>query len=65
MRQPPFPGLRLIPYKTIGQSDGFLLGMRIASAQVGDWKGGLLVALAPEEFNCEGKFQALTGGVVC
>ena len=62
MRKPPFLGLRLIPYQTIGQSDGLLLGMRMPSVRIGNWNGCLMVAFAPEEFCNKGEFQALTGG---
>jgi len=64
MRQPPFPGLHLIPYKTVGQSMGLILGVRISSVRIGSWQGGLTVAFAPEEFSSIGEFQALTGGTV-
>lgn len=64
MRKPPIPGLRLIPYKTIGQSEGMILGVRIPSVKVGSWQGSLTVAFAPEEFSSTGEFQALTGGTV-
>ena len=64
MRQPPIPGLRLIPYKTIGQSGGLLLGMRLPTVRIGNRLACLLVAFAPEEFSSRGEFQALTGGMV-
>lgn len=64
MRKPPIPGLRLIPYKTIGQSAGMILGLRIPSVRIGGWQGSLTVAFAPEEFSSTGEFQALTGGTV-
>lgn len=63
MRQPPIPGLRLIPYKTISEASGFILGLRIQTVRVGDWKGCLVVAFAPEDFGCKGEFEALTGGM--
>lgn len=58
------PGLRLIPYHTIGQSTGFLLAMRMQEIMIGNQKGSCLVAFAPERLNREGAYQALTGGVV-
>lgn len=64
MRQPPIPGLRLIPYQTIGQSTGLLLGTRISMVRIGGWQGCIMVAFAPEEFSSKGEFQALTGGSV-
>lgn len=56
------PGLRLIPYRSVGQEAGFLLAMRIRQVKVGSWKGSALVAFAPEGLGTE--YQALTGGVV-
>ncbi len=57
------PGLRLIPYKTIGNS-GFLLGMWFQNVKIGSWQGSSLVAFAPEWLHPEGAYQALTGGTV-
>lgn len=56
------PGLRLIPYKTIGKESGFLLGLRLGQVQVGSRRGSRVVAFAPECLSAEGAYQALTGG---
>lgn len=56
------PGLRLIPYKTVGNSGSMLLGMRLKGMRIGKWKGNGLVAFAPERLCEEGRYQALTGG---
>ena len=58
------PGLRLIPYRTVGQAGGMLLGLRLQDVKIGHWKGSSLVAFAPEGLSEEGAYQALTGGVV-
>lgn len=58
-----FPGLRLIPYKAISGS-GLLLALRLPDMKVGSWHGSGLVAFAPEVLNTEGRFQALTGGML-
>ena len=58
------PGLRLIPYRTVGQSGGFLLGMRFKDVTVGNWKGAAVVAFAPQEIGRGEGYQALTGGAV-
>ncbi len=55
------PGLRLIPYKTVGNS-GFLLGMRFYDVKIGKTTGSTLVAFSPQLM--EGSFQALLGGVM-
>lgn len=58
------PGLRLIPYKTIGKESGFLLGLRLGQVQIGSRRGSRVVAFAPEQLSSEGAYQALTGGTV-
>lgn len=57
------PGLRLIPYKTIGNT-GFLLAMRMSEVRIGSWRGSSLVAFSPEVLSADGMYQALTGGNV-
>lgn len=56
------PGLRLIPYKTVGQSAGLLLALKIHNSKIGGKKGSTLVAFAPDILDENGKFQALIGG---
>lgn len=56
------PGLRLIPYRTVGNEAGFLLGLRLRNVQVGSWCGSRIVAFAPQQLSLEGTYQALTGG---
>ena len=58
------PGLRLIPYRSVGQSAGMLLALRLNEVRIGKWQGSTLVAFAPEGLDGEGTYQALTGGVV-
>ncbi len=55
------PGLRLIPYKTVGNT-GFLLGMRFYDVKIGKTTGSPLVAFSPQSM--DGGFQALLGGVM-
>ncbi len=57
------PGLRLIPYRTVGQTGGLLLAMRLSGVRIGNWQGSSLVAFAPDPLEAEGAYQALTGGV--
>ncbi len=58
------PGLRLIPYRTVGQESGFLLALKLNSVKIGNQQGSALVAFAPEGLHPEGAYQALTGGSV-
>lgn len=56
------PGLRLIPYHTVGQESGMLLALRLPQVRIGQWRGSGLVAFAPEGLSANGEYQALTGG---
>ena len=55
------PGLRLIPYQTVGNA-GLMLGINIPNVKIGNRRGSTLVAFSPQVFN--GHYQALTGGMV-
>lgn len=55
------PGLRLIPYKTIGNT-GFLLALKIPEAKIGNRQGSTIVAFSPLILGSN--YQALTGGTV-
>ena len=58
------PGLRLIPYRSVGTENGFLLALRLQDVKIGTWRGSSLVAFAPERLSSEDAYQALTGGTV-
>ena len=58
------PGLRLIPYKTVGKSQGMLLAMQMPNGKIGNRTGNILVAFSPQVLDESGKFQALIGGNV-
>ena len=55
------PGLRLIPYQTVGNT-GFLLALRIAEAKIGTQQGSVVVAFSPQ--NLGRNYQGLTGGTL-
>lgn len=59
------PGLRLVPYRSVGQSAGMLLALRLQEVKIGNWKGSSLVAFAPDRLSSDGEYQALTGGMAC
>lgn len=61
LMQNPRKGLRLIPYRAVGQQ-GMLLGMRIQDVRWEGKKRASVVAFAPEELGA-GEFQALLGGM--
>ena len=64
MAQRPIPGLRLIPYRAVGQDRGMLLALRFPQVYVGSRKIGALVAFAPEAVGEGDCYQALTGGAL-
>ena len=56
-------GLRLIPYRTVGQPAGLLVGIRLDRVRIGQWQGSAVVAFAPDGLG-EGNYRALTGGMI-
>lgn len=57
------PGLRLVPYRTVGNG-GMLLALRFPEVKLGSKRKSAVVAFAQEEFGCGSGIQALTGGTV-
>lgn len=55
-------GLRIIPYKAVGQSGGMLLALRCDEVRIDKWKGSTLVAFAPNVLGHGCGYQGLTGG---
>lgn len=60
----PVSGLRLLPYRTVGQGSGMMLAMSFEDVAVGGRRGRALAAFAPENFGGDGQYQALTGGLI-
>lgn len=58
------PGLRLVPYRAVGQPAGMLLAMRFENVKLGKRQGPALVAFAPDRIGGSDGYQALTGGVL-
>lgn len=58
----PIPGLRLIPYRSVGNAGGFLLAKRFEDVTIGEKKQSALVAFAAEGLGKGEIYQALTGG---
>ena len=58
----PMTGLRLIPYRSVGNAGGFLLAKRFADVTIGEKKQSALVAFASEGLGVGEIYQALTGG---
>lgn len=56
------PGLRLVPYSTVGEKSGLLLALKFPNVKIGRWRGSSLVAFAPEGLG--GEYDALTGGTI-
>lgn len=64
LAQRPIPGLRLIPYRAVGQSGGMLLALRFENVKIGSRMQSAIVAFAPEGLGRGESYQALTGGIV-
>lgn len=64
LAQHPIPGLRLIPYRTVGQNSGMMLALRLPSVTIGSRTRSTLVAFAPEGLDGTDMYQALTGGAL-
>ena len=58
------PGFRLIPYRSVGQPTGMLLGLFVKKTRIGGTKGSALIALCPQILDEAGRFQALIGDVL-
>ncbi len=57
------PGLRLIPYRAVGQSAGLLLGLRPDAVEADGKHSEYIVAFAPQALG-QGQYQALAGGAL-
>ena len=58
----PIPGLRLIPYRCVGNSSGMMLAMHFDNCSFDGETKPTLVAFAPEGLGRGDVYQALTGG---
>ena len=58
------PGLRLVPYRAVGQPGGMLLALRFPGAVIGKNQEDPLVAFAPQELGRGEAYRMLTGGAV-
>lgn len=57
-------GLRLIPYRAVGQPGGMLLAVQMDEVWIDGQLAGKLVAFAPDRLGLDGTYQALAGGVL-
>ena len=58
------PGLRLIPYRAVGQTGGMLLALRFQAVKIGNHTSDPLVAFAPQVLARGEVYRMLTGGAV-
>lgn len=58
----PLEGLRLIPYRAVGQGSGLLLARAFEDVTIGNRRGRALVAFDPGGLGGQTMYQALTGG---
>ncbi len=59
-----YKGLRLIPYHSVGQPAGLLLGLKADSVQMNGKESTCVVAFAPHGIGQGRPFEALAGGTV-
>lgn len=57
------PGLRLVPYHSVGQGSGMMLAMRFDNVKIGSRQQSALIAFAARGLGEETMYQALTGGI--
>lgn len=57
-------GLRLIPFRSVGCSAGFLLAVSAEKTVIGGNRKNCVVAMAPQVLDENGRFQALMGGTL-
>ena len=58
------PGMRLIPYRAVGQTGGMLLAVRFPDSKIGERQMQPLVAFAPNPLAKGQIYQMLTGGAL-
>lgn len=58
------PGLRLLPYRSIGCPQGMLAAIRLQNTKIGNIRGSMLVAFASQKLDSEGIYQGIMGGNV-
>ena len=58
-----YPGLRLIPYRSVGCSAGMLLAATMDEVKIEGESAGTLVAFAPQMIGRTETYQALAGGI--
>lgn len=64
MQSANIPGLRLIPYRSVGHPNGMMLGVSMDSVVINGQQIGKVIAFSPVDFGNDACYQALAGGVV-
>lgn len=64
MQTTSIPGLRLIPYRSVGHPNGMMLGISMDSVLINGQHIGKVIAFSPEDFGSDVCYQALAGGIV-
>ena len=64
MEQCPVPGLRLIPYRSVGRASGMLLAIKMEETIIDGKPFSGLVAFAPQQLGRGEDFEALAGGSI-
>ena len=58
------PGLRLIPYRSVGRPNGMMLGACMDSVLINGEHVGKVIGFSPEYFGNDVCYQALAGGIM-
>lgn len=58
------PGMRLIPYRSVGQPGSMLLAVRIQDVKIEKCKKSYLIAFAPQELGRGEVYRMLAGGAI-
>lgn len=58
------PGLRLIPYRTVGESAGMMVALRLKGSRINGKVCDPLVAFSPQKIGTGNGYRMLTGGAI-
>ena len=58
------PGMRLIPYRTVGESAGMMVALRLKGTKINGKVCDPLVAFGPQEIGVGCGYRMLTGGAI-
>lgn len=57
------PGLRLIPFRSLGNPGGMLVGLKLDNVRIDGKEGSKIIGFSPYQFGENCTYQALAGGI--